>query len=59
MITCSHHLNTAGIGGLEIVTCDSSGIQRVSRERILELRRQANETDKQVLQAIFGNKISL
>jgi hypothetical protein len=59
MITCSHHLNTAGIGGLEIVTSDSSGIHRVSPERILELRRQANETDKQVFQAVFGGKISL
>jgi hypothetical protein len=59
MITCSHHLNTAGIGGLEIVTSDSSGIHRVSRERILELRRQANETDKQVVHAVFGGKISL
>jgi hypothetical protein len=59
MITCSHHLNTAGVGGLEIVTCDSSGIQRVSRERLLEFRRRANETDKQVAQALFGGKISL
>lgn len=59
MITCSHHLNTAGIGGLEVVTCDASGIQRLSRERIQELRRQANETDKQVMQTVFGRKVGL
>lgn len=59
MITCSHYLNTAGIGGLEIVTCDSSEIRHFSRERILELRQRAEETDKRIRQAVFGVKISL
>ncbi len=54
MISCSHHMNTAGIGGLEIVTCDTTGINYVSRERILELRRKANEIDKDIRQMIFG-----
>ena len=46
-IRCAHELNTAGIGGLEIVTCDSSGINFVPRPRILELRRTANEFGKE------------
>lgn len=54
MITCSHHLNTAGVGGLEIVVCDSSGIHPVPRERILELRRQANDIDKQIRQMLIS-----
>lgn len=53
-ITCSHHLNTAGVGGLEIVVCDSSGINSLSRERVLELKRQTKNTDRQVQQLLFG-----
>lgn len=56
VIVCSHLLNTAIIDGIEIVVCNSSGIHPVSRERLLELRQQANATDKQIRQAVFGAK---
>jgi hypothetical protein len=45
LIVSSHHLNTAGIGGLEIVRCDASGIRQLSLESTRELVQKANEWD--------------
>jgi len=54
-ILCSHVMNTAGIGGLEIVTCTASKITHVPRERLLDLQRMAKKLDEHIFESIIGN----
>jgi hypothetical protein len=54
MIMASHHLNTAGIGGLEIVVCRAGGNEFLPREETIKLQRTAWDRDKAIERMIFG-----
>jgi len=54
MIVASHHLNTAGIGGLEIVVCRAGGNEFLPREETIKLQRTAWDHDKAIERIIFG-----
>jgi len=54
MIMASHHLNTAGIGGLEIVVCKETGNEFLPREETIRLQRTAWDHDKAIERLIFG-----
>ncbi|MGA2168093.1 MAG: hypothetical protein ABSG62_07755 [Terracidiphilus sp.] len=59
MIMASHHLNTAGIGGLEIVVCKEGGNEFLPREETVKLQKAAWDRDKAIEKMIFGNDASL
>ena len=48
LIACAHQLNTRGIGGLEIVLCDTEGVHRLSKECIDRLEKKAEEWDETI-----------
>jgi hypothetical protein len=54
MIMASHHLNTAGIGGLEIVVCRAGGNEFLPREETIKLQKTAWDRDKAIERMIFG-----
>jgi hypothetical protein len=54
LIVVAGKLNSAAIGGLEIVTCDSGGCRRISDESIAALESAAEEWDKRI-RALFSD----
>lgn len=54
LIIAAGALNSAGIGGLEIVLCNSSGIHRLPDESISELGIKSSERDKSLGELLFG-----
>jgi hypothetical protein len=53
MIMASHHLNTAGIGGLEIVVCRAGENEFLPREETIKLQKTAWDRDKAIERMIF------
>jgi 20S proteasome alpha/beta subunit len=45
LIVCAHQLNPAGIGGLEIVLCDSGGVNHLREDSIERLEQKGEEWD--------------
>lgn len=58
LIVSAHLLNSASVGGLEIVLCQDSKIVPIPPERINELRRKASELDRTIGNLIFGNRLT-
>lgn len=56
LVVCSAKLNSAMIGGLEIVVCLDSGIRRLSDESIGELESDASRFDKAIGKSLRRNK---
>jgi hypothetical protein len=54
-VMSSHHLNTAGIGGLEVVVCKESGNEFLPREETIKLQKVANDRDRTIEKMIFGD----
>ena len=54
VIMASHHLNTAGIGGLEIVVCRAVGNEFLPREETIKLQKMAWDHDRAIERMIFG-----
>jgi hypothetical protein len=54
MVMASHHLNTAGIGGLEIAVCKETGNEFLSREETVKLQKTAWDRDRAIEKMIFG-----
>lgn len=54
IIVSAHPLNTAGVSGLEIVTCDSSGVKRIPINSIEALERKAQALDIRIGQIVVG-----
>ena len=48
LVISAGKLNRGAISGLEIVSCDGSGIRRMSDESTRELEEAANELDKSI-----------
>ena len=59
MIMASHHLNNAGIGGLEIVLCRAGGNEFLPREETVKLQKAGSDRDRAIGQMIFGKDASL
>ncbi len=47
------HLNSAMISGLEVILCDHSGLQRLSKESIQALEVQSAAVDKMLVDSFF------
>jgi hypothetical protein len=54
LILAASVLNSAGIGGLEIVKCNASGIHCCSDESIARLGSEAAELDNCIRESLFG-----
>lgn len=48
LVVCAHQLNPKWISGLEIVLCDSDGVNHLSRESIEDLEKKAREWDRTI-----------
>jgi hypothetical protein len=56
LIVSAHTLNTAGIGGLEIVLCDAAGIRRVPDDVLRTLEIGAAERDQSIGESLLIGK---
>jgi hypothetical protein len=56
MIGCAHQLNPRGVSGLEIVLCDSDGVNCLSRESIEDLEKKAVEWDRLIRNLVYSHK---
>jgi hypothetical protein len=56
LVISSHYLNTAGIGGLELIECDAAGVRLLHPERIAELQDKAKEWDRRIGEIVYGKE---
>lgn len=53
MVLSAGQLNPRGIGGLDVVCCDGSGVHRLPGKSLSELKGQAKEWDRSIEKLIF------
>ena len=54
LVSSSHFLDTAGIGGLQMVECDAAGVRLLEPERIAELKDKTKVWDRRIGEIVRG-----